>query len=312
MIHIHDPLPPAQAGSSARAPEQTATPPTLAPKPAAPPKIIPNHRRAHASRVDTALLEIRCLGAFEVHCAGVAIPLHRHVRAQSVLKFLSLHRESLIQREVLVEAIWPDVPLSAGLDSLNTAVSTLRKELGCGKRSSARPLVRYRDGCYELAPDVAVSLDLDTFERAAADGLRADRVRSHGTDLAPTILAFEDAVRAYRGDLLPSDLYAEWTIMERERLLSLYLTILGRLSALLVSTGRFAAAIDTGFQLLQRDPCREDVHRLIMRSYSRMGQRSRALRHFGFCTASLREHLGIEPDAALVALHGAIASGESV
>jgi two-component SAPR family response regulator len=124
--------------------------------------------------------------------------------------------------------------------------------------------------------------------------------------------AYERAVSLYRGDLLPGELYCDWTVMERERLLSMYLTVLGRLVQLYVDAGRYAQAIDSGFQLLGRDPCREDIHRIIMRCYCFMGQRSRALRHYEISAEALHAQLGLAPDDALQELHASIGRGEPV
>jgi DNA-binding SARP family transcriptional activator len=69
-----------------------------------------------------------------------------------------------------------------------------------------------RDGeAYRLAVPPEV-LDVGCFERAAADG-RAARALGESP-----VAAFERALEAYGGDLLPEDGPAEWAVERRERL----------------------------------------------------------------------------------------------
>jgi DNA-binding SARP family transcriptional activator len=61
--------------------------------------------------------------------------------------------------------------------------------------------------------------------------------------------------------------------------------------------------------VLRQDPCREDVHRLIMRCQARFGRTSEALRQYERCRRALRETLGLEPSAPTQALARALREG---
>ncbi len=76
-----------------------------------------------------------------------------------------------------------------------------------------------------------------------------------------------------------------------------YVDLLDRWSGVLAAAGREAECVEVGRLVLRQDPCREDVHRLIMRCQARFGRTSEALRQYERCRNALRETLGLEPSA---------------
>ena len=57
-----------------------------------------------------------------------------------------------------------------------------------------------------------------------------------------------------------------------------------------------------GALVVQRDPCREDAHRRLMRCFTRQGQPHLALRQYQACVDALDHELGVDPDPATTAL----------
>jgi len=57
-----------------------------------------------------------------------------------------------------------------------------------------------------------------------------------------------------------------------------------------------------GALVVQRDPCREDAHRRLMRCFTRQGQPHLALRQYQACVDALDHELGVDPDPAATAL----------
>ena len=76
----------------------------------------------------------------------------------------------------------------------------------------------------------------------------------------------------YRGDLHAGiDLSA---LAERERLRNSYLVMLGPLADIACRDNDYASAVESASLILRHDACREDAHRLLMRCYAQLGQRS--------------------------------------
>ena len=62
----------------------------------------------------------------------------------------------------------------------------------------------------------------------------------------------------------------------------------------------------------ERDPCREDAHRRLMRCYSRQGQPHLALVQYRASVRALAAELGVGPDPATAELHERIRRHEAV
>ena len=124
--------------------------------------------------------------------------------------------------------------------------------------------------------------------------------------------AYRKAVSLYRGDFLAEDLYLEWAIPHRERLRNLYLEALEWLALHHFRRGEYRESIHYAELILEKDGCREDAHRLLMRCYARLGQRNRALRQYHLCRETVRRELDIEPMPETTLLYERIRSGEEV
>jgi DNA-binding SARP family transcriptional activator len=167
---------------------------------------------APAPSVLHGVLRIRTLGGFGIEVGGVPVALDRiKPRPRALLRLLASTGGQPVHREVIAEALWPEADGPAGGRGLHVAISNLRGFLGEALGPEGARMIA-RDGeAYRLAVPPEV-LDVGCFERAAADG-RAARAIGESP-----VAAFERALEAYGGDLLPEDGPAEWVVERRERL----------------------------------------------------------------------------------------------
>ena len=229
-------------------------------------------------------LRIRLFGALELRMDGVALPPLESGRAESLLAYLLLHRETPQARQHLAFLIWPDSTEAQARTNLRHLLHNLRRALPV--------LDQYLDVTPRTLQWRAGSsfwLDVAAFDAAVA---RAERERGDGA-----LAALQEAAGHYLGDLL-AGCYDEWLLGERERLLGRYLAAVARLAELLEARGEQARAIVFAEQLLRHDPLREETYRLLMRLHDAAGDRARALRVFHACAANLERELGVEPSAA--------------
>ena len=252
-----------------------------------------------APRPATPTLAVHLLGRFRVRLDGATVHDWPSGRGRSLFKFLLAHRELPSQRDVLMEVFWPGSPPAAARNSLNVAVHGLRRAL---RAAADVPVVVLRDGAYRLAEDLALWVDVDEFERHAAAGRRLEAAGSP----AGAVAAYELAASLYGGDLLADDPYEDWPGLARERLRLAHLDVLDRLSRLHFDQGRYGASAALCLDLLERDACREDAHRRLIRCYSRQGHQHLALRQYRACAAALRDELGVDPAPGTVGLHEAV------
>jgi len=238
------------------------------------------------------------LGNFRLLVAGELIPIHPGGKGEGLLSLLALQAGRRLPRERLVLTLWPTRDPALGLRSLNTLVYNLHKLLG-PVLDGATPVL-HEEGYYRLNTEAGIGVDVTLFDRLAADGDQHMQVND-------TIAAFDVYTRAaalYRGDLcFAADAHA---LMELERLRARYLTLLADLAEFHYQAGDLAIALEYLWQLLVRDPCREDAHRLVMRCYVRRGERAAALHHYQVCEDVLRTEFDAAPEAATVTLYNQI------
>ena len=209
------------------------------------------------------------LGGFAVRIDGVAVGAAewRRRNVTALVELLALAPTRRLHREQVLDALWPELSVDDATPRLHKAAHFARRALG---RTDAVVLA---GEMVELLPDVAVRVDAATFATAAIAALDAGRDPG----------AIDAALDLYTGDLLPEELYSEWTVSRREELRHLYIQLLR-------ATGRWA-------ELLAVDPTDEAAHVALMRVQVDRGDRASALAQYERLAAVLAEHLGVEPGA---------------
>ena len=265
----------------------------------APPRALPR----------TARLEVRCLGTFDVSSRGRSVIRWQSSKARTVFQYLLVRPGEPVPREILMEALWPECDPQAAGNNLKAAVHGLRQTLGgILDDGDAQAGILFVQGRYQLSRGVELWLDVDEFEQHWTAGRRLEK---QGRP-ADAVLEFEAAAALYRGDYLQDEPYEEWTLLRREKLRDIYFAVAGRLADNAMSVGDYEAAIAYCQKVTDKDPCREDVYRRLMRCYSRLGQRHRALRWYEICRRTVRAELDAEPDPETEALYRRLLANEAL
>ena len=187
-----------------------------------------------------------------------------------------------------MEAFWPDAAPCAARNRLNVALHGLRRTLAA---AGAPPLIMCSGGGYRLHPQAGVWVDTEVFDNRLCQARRLEAAGASDRAVA----AFEDAVATYRGEFLAEAPDEEWAAAPRERLRLAHLDALTRLGRLHHDRGHYGAAIARCQEVVARDPCREDIHRQLMRCYAAQGQAPLAVLAYRDCVRALTEQLGIAP-----------------
>jgi predicted ATPase/DNA-binding SARP family transcriptional activator len=231
--------------------------------------------------------QISLLGGFVASVDGTAIPEAgwRLRKSRSVLKVLALTPGRALHSERLEALLWPDRdPVAAG-NNLRQAIYHARRALtGAGADGAA--LLAARGDLLALAGEVTV--DVDAFEDAAA---RAESTR--------TARDLERAIAAYGGELLPEDIYEDWTAERRRVLAGRYVALLLALAA----TREPAAATDVLHRAVSADPLNEDAQRELIRAYAASGRRAQALEQYDQLRRTLERELAADPEPETRALY---------
>ncbi len=239
-------------------------------------------------------LRVALLGGFRVERIGVAPAITDWQRrtAKTLTKLLATDPRHALHREQILDMLWPDVGVESALNSFGKALYAARRAL--------EPELLPRQGStYLRLTDSMVALDTqhvvidaDQFQLLAETALRQ-------RDEA----AFEAALEAYGGELLPEDRYEDWCAERRDFLAELHVRLLLGLAERLEERGAYGAAANRLREALQHDPTGEQAHRRLMVLYAAAGARDRAVRQFHVCQDALWRKLDLAPEEATVALY---------
>ncbi len=238
-------------------------------------------------------LDIRCLGAFELHRGGRLITpdMFRRRASLTVLKILAIHERRPVPREVLTEWLWPETDPDAATNRLYVLIHALRQMVEPERRGSGWVFIRSDGDSYCLSPEAPYRLDVAEFREHVSLGERLEREG----DAEGASDVFRAAADLYRGDLLEDTPYAEWCLEPREHLKETCLDVLGKLADRDRETGVFEQSVRRYRQSLRIDPLRERVHQELMRTLWQAGRPDEALRQYNACREMLRRELGVDP-----------------
>ncbi len=233
-------------------------------------------------------LRIGLLGQFRLSLDDQVLPTlaQRRKKASDIIKLLALQPKQRLHREQVLEALWPDLEEKSGMNNLHQNLYHARRMLEPGLSRGARPrfltfehetLVLYAGGPVEV--DYALFLRLVNQARRQSDAA-----------------LYEAAVALYRGDLLPEDIYEDWTEPQRDEARSLYLAALLELAQLLEQRGDLLQACHFLEQVTAKEPTAEAAHLALMQIYVRTGRRMEAIQQFQTLREALVQELGEEPD----------------
>src|SRR5687767_13651022 len=154
-------------------------------------------------------LAIQMLGGWEVRLHGRPLPPLRPRNLRWLLALLVLQRGRAVERDWLAGTLWPDNPDTQARFYLRRQLMDLRRTLGPEATRIQSPTPE------SLRLDLTgAHADVTTFDEAVARGDAA---------------ALEEAVRLYRGPLLP-DCTEQWVVPERASREQAYLRCLETLA----------------------------------------------------------------------------------
>ena len=222
-------------------------------------------------------------------------PLNLQPTAQNLLAFLVLYRrhhfaQSGYRRDVLISQLWHDHDEKQARRCLSTTLWRLRQGLESETNHSDVFIATAVTGEIAFNFESEHWIDAIAFEANVLQGTAGPLEEMDATQAQ----LLEEARQLYRGDLLEGN-YSDWVIQERERLNLLYLKCLTRLMHYYERVGRYDDSISCGQAILGVDPLREQVHRHLMRTYMKSGQRALAAQQYKVCEDVLAKELAILP-----------------
>ncbi len=250
-------------------------------------------RRPSFCREDAPLLDIKCLGTFQMEHGGRLITPQVVQRrgALSFLKLLLRRPGHKFSRDALAEALWPDLDPKLGAQRLYVLIHALRQTIEPPGEGRNWLYICNEGDSYYFNTDAPFALDVQAFQRDVREG----DVQEAAGRRAEAITSYESAISRYRGDYLEDEPYAEWAWEERERLREVFLATLSRLAESYSKVGAAERSIVCYQRALRADALREKTCRDLMMALWQVGRRAEALRVYETFYAALQKELGIRP-----------------
>jgi DNA-binding SARP family transcriptional activator len=237
------------------------------------------------------VIMIYCLGPLRVLNNKQFVTSWPSHKAQLVFKYLLLHRNTLVHKETIMEAFWPEADVESARRNLHQAIYNLRLTLR-GIDDDLQIIEFTQDG-YRLNPAVPIWIDYPVFEQHCTTARQKDLTGL--TEQA--MVEYALAEQMYMDHLFSEDRYEDWMRSQREYLWQIYLSAAMRLAEYQFQKKDYSSAISIGQRILQKDPCEEGAHQILMRCFHNQGQRQLAIRQYEICRQALRDELDVEPSA---------------
>ncbi|MDH6116588.1 DNA-binding SARP family transcriptional activator/tetratricopeptide (TPR) repeat protein [Kitasatospora sp. GAS204A] len=224
---------------------------------------------------------------------------------QAVLTTLLLHHGRPVTTQELVDGLWGDRPPPQAVAALRTYISRLRSVVEPGRevRKPAELLISVRDGYALRIPDE--SLDLAIFNARTAEAAGA---RQAGQPEAAHHL-LTSALSLWNGQPL-AGIPGPYAESQRQLLVDHQVAAREERCTVALEIGLHAEIVGELSNLTAEHPLREGLRELLMLALYRCGRQAEALNVYAATRKLLIEELGVEPGAALAAMHSRILSAD--
>ena len=240
------------------------------------------HRMSHVVQIPNPHLIIHAFGKASISVGGKLLTLSDW-QTQSVrdLFFFFLTSQKPLTREQVGETLWPD------LDDPQKIKLRFKNDIYRLRRAVGQDVVTYEDVFYRFNRALDFEYDVEAFKSF----LTRTKLT---TDIEEQIALYQKAVDVVSGPFL-DDIYADWVMIERERLSQTYLTALLTLAELLHKQAQPEQALAFCQRALDYDPTCEAAYVLSMQIYHRLSDRASIIRTYQTCQDALQRKLGFPP-----------------
>ena len=244
-----------------------------------------------ADRSRPEAVRFRVLGGLLVRVGDRAVELGPP-KQRTVLGVLALSPNTLIHRDAIAEAVWGGLLPAAPARLIPTYLSQLRHALSPARRG-VRNLIVSDGPRYRLAV-TADEHDLLEFRHLVR--------RAAVAEPATSAELYQEALGLFDDEPV-ADLDGLHSLPEVAAIRIERITAVLAFADVALSVGRHAAVLPHLRVAAAAEPLHSGVQARLMRALAAGGQVPAALQHFQAVRRHLRDELGLEPDAELVAAH---------
>lgn len=214
-------------------------------------------------------------------------------KARQLLKLLALQSDFRLHRDRVLDLLWPELPLESASSQLHKAVHQIRRALATtNPTTSPEKLLEVKDGELRLYAPGGVTTDVQLFTSLSKQALNTQKLPE-----------LERAAAEYRGDLLPSDLYEDWTIESRDALKDKATRLFKTLAETYLKEGEYAKAEESYQIALSKDATQEDIHEALLTLHAKQGNKEGLEQAFERYRRILQTELDEAPSPEMTTLY---------
>ena len=210
-------------------------------------------------------------------------------RARDIFCHIATSPHRRVSKDILIDEFWKDEDLSAIEKNFHPTISHIRKALN-SRQTLKQNFIVFRDGAYQLNPELSYSIDTEEFEGFIAEAEKAKKENDTEKFLENLELAHE----LYRGEYM-SGIYEDWAEEKRNYFAEQHLRVLNALAKFSFKEKSWSKALKFANEILTADPFREDMQRLLMKTLAAQGNRAAVKEHFENLQKLLKNELGVAP-----------------
>ena len=236
-------------------------------------------------------LSIHALGRSLVKLDGMPVTATswtNQKRARELFYFLLAHPNKSLTKEEIGITLWPESSSEQLRLQFRNTIYYVRYALG-------QDVIVNNERRYAFNSDMDFSYDVQDFERKMR---QADSVET--PDLKIELL--QEGLQFYQGEFFPEG-EGIWVMIERQRLSQICENSSLTLAQLLLEKGDPKTALLHCQTILGENHCLESAHRLAMKAYAALGNRSGIANQYEQCKQFLQDELGLELSPETVKLY---------
>jgi DNA-binding SARP family transcriptional activator len=253
-------------------------------------------------------LTFAILGPLEARDRGRAVRLGPF-KQRVVLGLLLCRANQVVSVAELSEALWGGAPPRSARKAIQVHVCALRGLLDADR--SGRPDAAGGPALLHSPPGYVMRIGSDRLDALRMRELtRSGRRAARQGDLDTAADLLGQAVRLWRGEVLPDLVSVDGLAVEAEQLREQYLATYEDWADAVLALGNHADVVDGIDDLVRRHPFRERLRHAQMLALHRAGRSAEALARFDEVRQLFARELGLPPSPVLDRLHRSMLSAD--
>ncbi len=258
---------------------------------------------ASCQNIECPEMQVNLFGGLKVRINGKELPDSVWQKNKSKLLFahLLLRFGREINREILVDSLWPNMDRARATRNLYVVYSAMKRALR--NSNGEAPYVVSRGELYKVDSNLVWS-DVAEFDELTK------KILFESPKNINIERCFMRVEQLYSGDLMAGIKCDPYLIRMKNRFRATYIDSILMASKIMLENNNIPAALWCARKAMEMETGREDIYQALMLAQQRAGQRTSAMETFFVCKRYLDNVLGIPLSKKTIHIYESLLAGE--